>query len=69
MDPDDPDDPKFDPRNKKDQRDKDWHYHWDKKPHEKRGGKPHWDRGSLQPGRDGKKQKQWSPDGKNWFPK
>ncbi len=55
----------FDPNNKMDQRDDDWHYHWDKSPHDKRGGQPHWDRGHL---RDGSQQ-EWSPDGVNWHPK
>jgi RHS repeat-associated protein len=39
-------------------------YTQDKRPHDKRGGGPHWDFGSW----DGK-QREWSPDGINWYPK
>jgi RHS repeat-associated protein len=56
---------KFDPNKKEDQRDDDWHYHWDENPHVKRGGAPHWDRGNLKDGR----RLEWSPDGVHWYPK
>jgi RHS repeat-associated protein len=51
----------FDPSNKVDQRDNDWHYHWDNNPHDSRGGQPHWDRGNLNDS-----SQQWSPDGDTW---
>lgn len=54
----------FDPEHHEDQRDNDWHYHWDNEPHDSRGGKPHWDRGNLHDGGQ-----EWSPDGQNWYPK
>jgi len=44
--------------------DNDWVYNWDDRPHKKRGGAPHWDRGSLKGG-----QGEWSPDGIRWYPK
>ncbi|MFA5144011.1 MAG: RHS repeat-associated core domain-containing protein [Candidatus Omnitrophota bacterium] len=39
-------------------------YTWDKKPHKKRGGGSHWDRGPLKGGKG-----EWSPDGASWYPK
>lgn len=39
-------------------------YTWDRRTHGRRGGGPHWDRGSW----DGKMQ-EWSSDGINWHPK
>ena len=54
----------FDPNSRVDQRDNDWHYHWDNNPHDSRGGQPHWDRGNLHDS-----SQQWSPDGDNWHDK
>jgi RHS repeat-associated protein len=57
---------KWDPSNKTDQRDEDWHYHWDNQPHASREGQPHWDRGNLH---DGWRQ-EWSADnGVTWHSK
>jgi len=54
----------FDPSLHEDQQDDDWYFHWDKAPHDKRGGGPHWDRGNKKTGRQ-----EWSPDGINWYKK
>jgi hypothetical protein len=57
----------FDPNLHEDQEDGEWHYHWDEQPHDKRGGGPHWDRGKTTGPKP--RQQEWSPDGRNWYPK